>query len=264
VNPAQWQAAAWVDLGLALTTYFLGLLSPSGCVAAFFIGGLVWGCLGWRGWAVLLAFFLIGTAATKFRYKDKASLGVAQDHNGQRRWKHAWANAGAGVLCAVWSLWYVARGDALHAGAMHWAFVACFASALSDTLSSEFGQLTGKPPRLITTRQVVPVGTDGGITLAGTLAGVVGAAALSLLGRFVGLTPVRATLPILLAGLSGNVLDSYLGATLQKRGWMSNETVNFANTCGGAALGYLGYFVMDWMHLKALEQGLPRLVERFI
>ena len=108
------------------------------------------------------------------------------------------------------------------------------------------------------------MGTDGGITVAGTLAGVAGAAGLSLLGRFVGLTPVRATLPILLAGLSGNLLDSYLGATLQRRGWMSNETVNFANTCGGAVLGYLGYFLMDWMHLKALEQGLPGLVERFI
>jgi uncharacterized protein (TIGR00297 family) len=264
MNPAQWQAAAWVNLGLALATLALRLLSPSGCVAAFLIGGLVWGCLGWRGWSVLLAFFLIGTAATKFRYKDKAALGVAQAHNGQRRWKHAWANAGAGVLCAVWSLWYAQRGDALHAGAMRWAFVACFASALSDTLSSEFGQLTGRLPKLITSGEAVPVGTDGGITLAGTLAGVVGAAALSLLSRFVELTPVRATLPILLAGLSGNLLDSYLGATLQKRGWMSNETVNFANTCGGAALGYLGYFLMDWLHLTALEHGLPGLVERFI
>lgn len=264
MNPQLWQQAAAVNLALALATFFLSLLSPSGCVAAFFIGALVWGCLGWQGWAVLLAFFLIGTAATKFRYKDKAVLGVAQEHNGQRRWRHAWANAGAGVLCGVWSLWYVQRGDALHAGAMRWAFVACFASALSDTLSSEFGQLTGKPPKLITTGEVVPVGTDGGITLAGTLAGVVGAAGLSLLGRFVGLTPVRATLPILLAGLSGNVLDSYLGATLQKRGVMSNDTVNFANTCAGALLGYLGYFLMDWMHLRALEHGLPLLVERFI
>lgn len=264
MNPSLWQLAAWVNLGLALATRVLGLLSASGSLAALLIGTLVWGCLGWQGWAVLLAFFLGGTAATKVRFRDKELLGVAQAHGGQRRWKHAWANAGAGVLCAVWTLWYRDRGDALHADAMQWAFVACFAAALSDTLSSEFGQLNGRPPRLITTGEVVPVGTDGGITVAGTAMGVLGAAALSLLGRFLGLTPVRATLPILLAGLSGNLLDSWLGATAQRRGWASNETVNFANTCGGALLGYGGFFLMDWLHLHLSGAGLPGLMERFI
>ena len=264
MSPWQWEVAAGVNLALALACLALRLLSPSGCVAAFFIGALIWGSLSWQGWALLLTFFLVGTAATKFRYKDKAVKGVAQEHNGQRRWKHAWANAGAGVLCAVFVLNYLERRDRLHAEAWRWAFVACFASALADTLSSEFGQLTGQAPRLITTGEVVPTGTDGGITWAGTGVGVLGAALLSLEGRFLGLTPVRATLPILLAGLSGNLLDSWLGATLQRRGWLSNETVNFANTCGGAALGYLGFFVMGWLYAVLGSSGLPSLMKHFI
>jgi uncharacterized protein (TIGR00297 family) len=252
MSPGVWVTAFWVNLALSAACLLMRLLSPSGCAAALMIGALVWGSLGWQGWAVLLAFFLGGTAASKFQYAEKQRLGVAQENGGRRRWKHAWANAGAGVLCAVFSLYFREKGDRLHQDAWTWAYVACFASALSDTLSSEFGQLAGKPPRLITTGAVVPVGTDGGITLAGTLMGLLGAALLSLLGRFIRLTPVRATLPIMLAGLSGNLLDSLLGATLQRAGRMTNEAVNFANTCGGAALGFLGFWGMhlapQWVH----------------
>jgi uncharacterized protein (TIGR00297 family) len=264
MNQALWIQALWVNLLLAAACAALRLLSRSGVVAAFFIGALVYGSLGWKGWVVLLAFFLGGTAATKFRYDAKQRLGVAELNNGQRRWKHAWANAGAGVLCALASLWYLERGHPLNSEAWRWAFVGCFASALSDTLSSEFGMLAGKQPMLITTGEEVSAGTDGGITMAGTLMGVLGAALLSLLSRFIGLTPVKATLPLLLAGLSGNLLDSYLGATLQRQGRMNNEAVNFANTCGGATLGFLGFWVMHWIPEGFRDLGLHHLVELFI
>ncbi|MGH7442754.1 MAG: DUF92 domain-containing protein [bacterium] len=264
MSVSQWISAGWVNAGLALACWCLGLLSPSGCIAAFIIGAAVWGCLFWKGWAVLLAFFLIGTGATKFQYGAKSRLGVAQAESGRRRWKHAWANAGAGVVCAACCLYCAVRGDVRLQQAWVWAFVACFASALSDTLSSEFGQLAGKRPRLITTGELVAVGVDGGVTLAGTLMGLLGAAVLSLLGRFIGLTPVRATLPILLAGLSGNLLDSWLGATLQRDGHMDNETVNFANTCGGAVLGFLGFWVMLWLPSVLARHGLGFLQGWFV
>jgi uncharacterized protein (TIGR00297 family) len=119
-------------------------------------------------------------------------------------------------------------------------------------------------PRLITTGEPVPVGTDGGITRAGTLMGLLGAALLSLLGRGIGLTPVRATLPLLLAGLSGNLLDSYLGATLQRHGRLSNDGVNFANTCGGAALGFLGFWLMYWVPQSLRDLGLHFFMDLFI
>lgn len=259
-----WQWALGINLLLGGLCYFLRLLTPSGCVAGFMIGALIWGSLGWQGWLVLLAFFFGGTAATKFQFRRKQALGVAEANQGKRRWKQAWANAGAGVACALASAFCARKGWMEQAEAWRWAYVACFASALSDTLSSEFGQVAGQQPRLITTGELVPVGTDGGITRAGTLMGLLGAALLSVLGRAIGLTPVRATLPVLLAGLSGNLLDSYLGATFQRQGRLSNDSVNFANTCGGAALGYLGFWLMRWVPEGPRDLGLHYLLDLFI
>jgi uncharacterized protein (TIGR00297 family) len=264
LNPQDWLAAVGVNVVLAGACFFLQLLTPSGCVAGFFIGALIWGSLGWQGWVMLLAFFFGGTLATKFQQDRKEQLGVAEANHGRRRWKQAWANAGAGVACAVASLICLERASFLNAEAWRWAFVACFAAALSDTLSSEFGQLAGQEPRLITTGQKVPRGTDGGITRAGTLMGLLGAALLSVLGRATGLTPVKATLPLLLAGLSGNLLDSYLGATLQRQGKLSNDGVNFANTLGGAALGFIGFWVMHWVPQSLRDLGLHYLLDLFI
>ena len=250
------ELGAVVNLVLSLVVLSRRLLSRSGAAAAFLIGTSIYTCLGWQGWLVLCAFFFGGTAASFYQLGRKQRLGVAQAEGGRRRWRHAWANAGVGVLCAAAAAWNLWRGDPLQAEACRWAFVACFAAALSDTLSSEFGQLAGQAPRLITTGEEVKVGTDGGITRAGTLMGLLGATLLSLLGRFLDITPVRATLPVLLAGLSGNLLDSYLGATLERQGRLSNEGVNFTNTLAGAVLGWGGFWGMralaHWMQAHGM------------
>jgi uncharacterized protein (TIGR00297 family) len=245
-----------LNLVLVLFCAWLRLLSPSGLAAGFLIGTLVAGSLGWGGWVVLVAFFLAGTAATYVQYGRKRELGVAQMGGGRRRWRHAWANAGAGCACGLLAALARRRGLEAWLECWTWAFVASFAAALSDTLSSEFGQLAGQKPRLITTGEEVEVGTDGGITRAGTLVGVLGALLLTLTGRFLGLVPVRATLPVMAAGLSGNLFDSYLGATLQRRGLLSNDWVNFSNTIFGAALGLAGFWFMRLLPAWLARWGL--------
>jgi uncharacterized protein (TIGR00297 family) len=253
VNPTGMIA---LNFALSLFCYGKRLLSASGSVSGFVIGTAIGLCLGLQGWIVLLAFFFGGTVATFFRKEKKENLGVAQADHGRRRWNHAWANAGCGVLCAGVSGWFQVHLGFEEAEAWRWAFLACFAAALSDTLSSEFGQLADQQPRLITTFEKVPHGTDGGVTRAGMLMGIFGAALLTLLGRFLRLVPVRATLPVLLAGVSGNLLDSLLGATLQRKGLMNNDTVNFSNTLGGAALGYFGFWFMKALPAWLAEIGL--------
>jgi uncharacterized protein (TIGR00297 family) len=255
------QFAILINAVLIAVSFYLKLLSKSGLLAGFLIGTLIAFSLGLGGWIILLIFFLGGTSATWFQFEKKKALGVAQPEGGKRRWRHAWANAGCGVLCALASLAFGIYGKIDWQEAWRWAFVACFASALSDTLSSEFGQLAGQNPRLITTGEEVAIGVDGGITRAGILVGILGAILLTFVGRFLNVVPVKATLPVAVAGLSGNLFDSLLGATLQRRGLLDNDWVNFFNTIMGALLGLAGFWVMHelpkWMLGTGLEhQGI--------
>ena len=120
--------------------------------------------------------------------------------------------------------------------------VAALAEATADTLSSELGEVLGGQPFLITTGQRVLPGTDGAVSLAGTLAGTMGACAVLLAtAATIGLRP-RAAIAAGAGALGGLFFDSLLGATLERRGWLNNDAVNFLSTLAAASLA-LGLFI---------------------
>ena len=95
---------------------------------------------------------------------------------------------------------------------------------------------------LITTFRPVPRGTEGAISLEGSLAGILAAIAVAALGAAVGLVPWLALVPIALAAVIANLLESLVGATLESRGLLDNEAVNFLNTLTGALLAATASF----------------------
>ena len=112
------------------------------------------------------------------------------------------------------------------------AAIAALAEATADTLSSEIGQAIAGPAILITSLRRVPPGTDGAISLAGTLAGLFGAAAVVLSGLPRPFSPVTPVLfaALFAAAIAGLFFDSLLGAALERRGWIGNDYVNFLST----------------------------------
>lgn len=185
----------------------------------------------------LLALLLFTLAATRFGRARKQDLGVAEGPRGRNAAQVA-ANLGVAVLASIplgLARVYLVP-DVLGGRAMRLALAAALAEAAADTLSSEFGEVLGGEPRLLTTLCRVPAGTDGAVSAAGTLAGVAGSIVVAAVGALaLNLTPGQGAL-VALAAIVGLFVDSVLGAMLERRGWLNNDAVNFLSSFAAAVV----------------------------
>jgi uncharacterized protein (TIGR00297 family) len=226
-----------VNLAFALLAWAVKAASRSGAVCGFLLGVAIYLGYGYKSFLLLFAFVLLGSAATRVGYARKAARGIAEGRRGARSWREALANLLAAAFFAILVI------TTHHEAAFLIALTAALGEAAGDTVSSEIGQWTSDRAYLITTFQPVPAGEDGGISLAGTLAGF--AASAIILGLSLGLGlcgPYRLAGPAIALGAAwaGNLFDSLLGATIQRRGLVTNGLVNFAGTslAGALALGF--------------------------
>jgi uncharacterized protein (TIGR00297 family) len=222
--------AAAINLALAVLAFSLKMVNRSGAVCGFVLGVAVYLGWGYKSFLLMFAFFLIGSIATRFGYARKAARGVAEKRGGARSWREALANSLAG---AFFSLLVITTH---HQGTFLLALIAAFAEATGDTISSEIGQYISNRAYLITTLQPVPAGEDGGITVGGTAAGALASALVVALAIGMGLCGKGCAVIALAAAVAGNLLDSVLGATLERRGLVTNGIVNFAGTSFAGAL----------------------------
>jgi uncharacterized protein (TIGR00297 family) len=220
--------AIGINVALAAAAYAARTVGLSGVVAGIALGGCLYAFGGWRAFLMLVGFFVLGTATTKLGYAKKAALGIAQEKGGRRGAKNAVANCGVGALLA-----YLAATTDFSA-LMMLGLVAAFATAACDTVSSEVGQAYGRTPYLITTFRRVPPGTDGAVSLEGTLAGIAGAAVVALVALALGLVTTLGAGIVVLAAFFGSTLESVMGATWERSKLIDNEAINFANTLAGA------------------------------
>ncbi|AYA35994.1 DUF92 domain-containing protein [Hymenobacter oligotrophus] len=192
------------------------------------LGVLIYLGVGYLGLGLLALFFALGTAASAWRVADKRRLGLAEENRGRRRAGQVLANAGvAGALGLLSWLWptFAPLGALMLAGA--------FAAATADTLASELGNVYGSRYVNVLTLRPDTRGENGVVSMEGTLLGAAGSAVLAAAYCFVhGWGPWAGGL--LLAGTAGNIADSLLGATLERRGALSNDAVNTLNTLVGA------------------------------
>lgn len=221
-------AALGVSAAFAALAYRLGMVSRGGAAGGFAVAALIYFPLGWQGFAVLALFVVGGSALTRLGYRCKEHSGTAEGKGGRRGAKNALANASVAVICALLTTLTP------HPEAFAAAFVASLGAAFADTAESEVGQLFSGAPRLITTLAKVPPGTDGAVSLPGTLAGLATAGTTAALGLVVGLVDgAGAALLVAFAAFLGTVADSLAGALVPRIG---NELTNLLCTSTAAGL----------------------------
>ena len=137
-----------------VTTLGYGVLSRGldvvGVANSFVLGALAYGAFGYRGYALVVLYFVAGTAVTKLKLREKQAEGIAEARGGRRTWRSVWGSGAAATLCAAW---YLSGGAGSSVAVV--GFAASFASKLGDTTSSEVGKAYGKRTFLSTNFQEV-------------------------------------------------------------------------------------------------------------
>jgi uncharacterized protein (TIGR00297 family) len=256
----------WTTVGISVVFALTVWKLRAGTVGAAATGGLITASLmfstirypyewSWLhgGLPPLIAVFVLTFAATKIGRAKKERLGTAESKRGRNAAQVA-ANLGVAAL-AAYPLVVSAPERILQTSFQaiaSFSALAALAEAAADTVSSEIGQIMGGQPRLITTLRRVEPGTDGGITAAGTLAGVAAAFLVTAVGfwsmrgsRGVASYWVSITL-CAIGGVFGLLFDSLLGATLERRQWLNNDAVNFLSTLSAVLFSIAVVAIVTW------------------
>lgn len=228
-------------LGLVLSITFARLawrmrgVTRSGAIAGSAVCFVFFTGAGWPAFAGLVAVFLLAWISTRIGYRRKVRLGTAESRQG-RKASQVFANLSIAAVCAL--LHGIHPYSTLWGEIFALGMVAAFAEAAADTVSSEIGQMQTHA-RMITTLKKVPSGTDGGISPLGTFAGLLAAVLVTLLCHVVHLAQWRGVAVAIAAAILGMFIDSLLGALLERRGVLNNDSVNFLGTLLAASAAVL-------------------------
>ena len=242
-----------MSAGVSWVAWQARALTLSGCIAAWTVGTSVLYGTGWKGGAVLAAFFVSSNLISRF---NRIAIAPSLDAKSDRRdLLQVYANGGVAAAVAVAS-----------AGQLSfWLLTITLAAAAADTWATALGARSRVPPRLLAFGRSVPPGTSGGMTLIGSGGAALGAATISAVGALV--SGMSLIFPAgTLVGSVGMVIDSALGAVVQGRfycqscdvasewrvhgcgqrtrrtgglAWLDNDWVNFLTTASAAGAGLL-------------------------
>lgn len=213
-----------LTLGFAVAARVVHGVSTSGAVAGAAVAFIMAG-RDLRIFCMLLIVFLITFLATRVGALRKHQLRLAEAEDG-RSASQVMANLGIGALAlAIPNL-----------GAAYLLALAALAEVAADTTSSEIGTAFSSRTIMITSWKTVSPGTDGGISLSGTVAGILAALITAACAFALGLASVSAAVLVACAGVAGMLVDSLLGASIERRGYLNNDLVNLLSTAAAACI----------------------------
>lgn len=241
VPPEKMLIALAFSLFLGAMAYRAKIADVSALLSAALLGVLIIVFSGLPWFLLLLTFFILGGGFTRYKYAYKESIGIAQAKDGIRSYENVFSNSTAALVLAV--AYGVFPDQSLP---IIYAYMGTVATATGDTLASEIGTTAKGKPRMITTLKLSEPGADGAVSSLGELAAIFGSAVIGVLGYALGISDnlLLSVLITTTGGFFGTNIDSLLGATLQKRGLLSNSGVNFAATFAGAGISAFIYLLV--------------------
>ncbi len=229
----QWLWAFCINAILIAVAQRLPLLTRSGWFHAGALGTILLGCLGLRGWLSVVIYLLLGSLVTRLGFARKQASGLAEARDGCRGPENLWGSAATGAFLAILIGLKLGPEKLLLVG-----FAASFAAKLADTFGSEIGKRWGGRTVLITSFRSVPPGTDGAISVEGTLASALGSLLMtSVIVSFFYESIGPFAFIIFIAGFFATLFESFVGAVLQHRlTFFTNEIVNACQTTFAALI----------------------------
>ncbi len=225
--------------GGALLSIKAGKLTVAGASAGILLGWLVFKGAGFTGIAMTATFFLLGTGATSFGKKRKEHQGLSAVNSSKRNAGQVMANAGVAALCGLAGWFYKD-----HIFIFRLLMAAALSSASADTLSSELGNVWGKKFYNILTLKKDNKGLNGVVSVEGTAIGVAGSIMIATVYSVGFGFAIQTFLIIVAAGTIGNICDSLLGASLERKHYLNNDAVNFLNTFVAALSAFAFYSLL--------------------
>jgi len=225
---AELALAFLISFFISLLALYAGVADESGLMSATLIGTTLILFTDFRFFAVILLFYALGSAVTKYKYSLKFERGIAEQSGGARGYANVFGNSLAALFFAIQ---YGVYGNEIFAA----AFVAAVAEALADTMASEIGKAEEKV-YLITNFKRVQPGTSGGISVKGELAALAGSLITAAFAYYLNIMNVETFLIVVLSSFIGVQIDSLLGATIEKKGFLTNSGVNFLGTLSAAII----------------------------
>lgn len=230
-----------LSLVLAVTTYYLKMLTTTGAIASFVTGAIV-GVFGSIEWFILLLLFTAtGLIFTKYDFDRKVKEGLQEGKHGERTYLNV---LGVGIPPCIIAILYWIIGNE-YGIEMTIAFVTTMCVAAADTLASEIGVKDQKVWLITTFKRCAP-GTNGGVSVLGTVISLIASIAMAVIGWLLIYQTIDAyvILPII-GGFLGCVFDSILGTAIEDRGWISKYTNNGLTAIMGAVVAVV-LFIVIW------------------
>ncbi|MCX8011307.1 MAG: DUF92 domain-containing protein [Ignavibacteria bacterium] len=193
---------------VAFLSFKFGFLTKSGVLSAFIMAFFIFGIGGWLWTIPIFTFFVLSSLLSKLNSKNEVKLSAKFQKGSQRDLWQVFANGGLPLLLCLLSYF---SSESVY----YLLYLCAIAVATADTWSTEIGTMLSKNTYLITNLSKIEKGSSGGISLIGTIGGLIGSIIVVLTSMFFIKLDLSILLTLILSGLIGSLIDSVIGATLQ-------------------------------------------------